>query len=231
MDHLDFVQVKPYDGKYHIYCPESFFALGNREKTKCPDYVFIVPMTSTFTINDMTYVGTVMDLALDESLDPIFMEATKVHLAVSFNKTKLIQEIDEKTYHREITHTVHNGGKWVIMGIIICTLIMVGAASLFFMRHRLIVRSYLNQWSGASGDPEAEPFQHVQYESHPLTGRVRRLSNTSSDEFEDEVARVKFMPGDKPTVQPRHQTSPSATPANEASGSRCKKRDVKRNIS
>ena len=111
LDHLDYVQVKPYDRKYHVYCLDSLFALGNREQTKCPDEVFTVPMTSTFTINDMKYVGAVIDLVLEESLDPIFMEATKIHLTPKVNLTQLAQQIDERRYHRDITHKVYNGAK------------------------------------------------------------------------------------------------------------------------
>jgi hypothetical protein len=51
-DEKDFLQVKIFDGKYHIYCLNSKYSIGKRT-LDCPQRVFTLPLSLTFTLNEV----------------------------------------------------------------------------------------------------------------------------------------------------------------------------------
>ena len=120
-DYREFVQVKTYNGQYFIYCPGSTYTLGNRDPTLCPNDVFTLPLTATFTINDVEYKGAVLDLVYKEKLDPMFMEKANWHLKPSINWTDLIKDLDEQHYHHRSRHAPGAlGTPWIILIIFGC---------------------------------------------------------------------------------------------------------------
>ena len=65
-DEQNFVQVKPHDVQYHIYCPESFVIVeGIRES--CPNDVWTSPMKSNFKIYDVSNNGSRISMVHQET--------------------------------------------------------------------------------------------------------------------------------------------------------------------
>jgi len=58
-DEREYIQVKIYNNMYYIYCPKSSYFIGKR-KVECPNQVFTLPLSLTFTLNDVQYKGNVL---------------------------------------------------------------------------------------------------------------------------------------------------------------------------
>jgi hypothetical protein len=78
-DEKDFLQVKIFDGKYHIYCPYSKYVIGKRV-IDCPQRVFTLPLSLTFTLNEVEYKGNLLKVVYRETADPILTEHINWHL-------------------------------------------------------------------------------------------------------------------------------------------------------
>jgi hypothetical protein len=90
-DEVDYIQVKAYQNRLHIYCPGVEYTLGQTRVVKCPNKVFTLPLTATFTLNNMTYQGRTMNLVYNEKEDPLFKEKLEWHLTPIINWDSLNQ--------------------------------------------------------------------------------------------------------------------------------------------
>ncbi len=84
-DEKSFIQLKAYQNKLYIYCPGSSYTLGGTREVKCPNRVFTLPLTSTFTLNNVTYYGKMMNLVYSEHEDPLLLEKLDWHLTPTVN--------------------------------------------------------------------------------------------------------------------------------------------------
>jgi len=126
MDEHNFIQIKPYNGQYHIYCPESDLTVeGIREK--CPNEVIIFPMRTNFSINHMEFTGSRISLAHQETLDPVFMVKANWHLKPKVNWTSLMMDInatdDFHEFHMPDLHQANN--YWSTIGCVVAIIILV----------------------------------------------------------------------------------------------------------
>ena len=87
-DEENFLQVKPHNGQYFIYCPESTITMQGGSK-KCPDHIFSIPISSNFSINNATFSGSHIGINYQEQMDPIYTFLTNWHLQPSVNWTAL----------------------------------------------------------------------------------------------------------------------------------------------
>jgi len=79
-DEMDFVQVKVSNNMYYAYCPGMEFTYGSSRHVICPNKVFKLPLTATFTLSDITYQRQVMNLVYEENTDPLMIEKVNWHL-------------------------------------------------------------------------------------------------------------------------------------------------------
>jgi len=90
-DELAFVQIKANHNRLHIYCPGQNFTLGEKRVVQCPNKIFTLPLTATFTLNNVTYQGKTMQLVYTEKDDPLMQEKLNWHLTPLFNWDSLNQ--------------------------------------------------------------------------------------------------------------------------------------------
>ena len=93
-DEKEFIQVKFYDNEYHIYCAGSHYSIGKRV-VKCPLKVFTLPLSITFTLNEVEYRGHVLKIIYREQEDPFIKEHVNWHLNPQVNWSNLAGELDE----------------------------------------------------------------------------------------------------------------------------------------
>jgi len=84
-DEVDFVQIKAHGDNFHIYCPGMKYILGDKREVYCPNKVFTLPITATFTLNDVTYRGSILSLVYREQEDPLLNEQIHWHLTPLVN--------------------------------------------------------------------------------------------------------------------------------------------------
>ncbi|OXA45286.1 hypothetical protein Fcan01_19895 [Folsomia candida] len=132
-DESDFIQVKTYNNMFHIYCPGLEFMYGSQRNVKCPNHVFKLPLTGTFTLNNITYKGQAINLVYNEKEDPLMMEKLAWHLTPSvkwdeLNRTmELLTPLDENHWYRFndtnfwIIVALIGGGFAMILGLILHT--------------------------------------------------------------------------------------------------------------
>jgi hypothetical protein len=75
----ELVQVKVYNNMYHIYCAGNMYTLGRRNVT-CPKRIFKLPLSATFTINNIVYRGSVLNIVYHQTEDPMFIDKVEWHL-------------------------------------------------------------------------------------------------------------------------------------------------------
>ncbi len=73
-DEKSFVQLKAYNNKLHIYCPEQDITVSKTRVVKCPNKIFTLALTATFTLNNVTYHGKRMNLVYNGTEDPLLQE-------------------------------------------------------------------------------------------------------------------------------------------------------------
>jgi hypothetical protein len=131
-DEREFVQVKLFGSEYHIYCSGSSYKIGKREM-KCPVSVFALPISLTFTLNDVEYKGNVMKVIYRDPGDPFLKEHLDYHLSPNVNWSSLADEIQEDwdQGQKKILSKVKDlkvfefrGKEWTIVGVIVSTILI-----------------------------------------------------------------------------------------------------------
>ena len=105
----DRVQVRPYLSDVYVYCyPDSIFIFG--ERITCPNYVFKLPLSAKFTINDFTYQGSEQQIISTMFKDRMMMEIINLHVKQPSDshwfKLKTEKEI-EHLHTRAYTHAFY----------------------------------------------------------------------------------------------------------------------------
>lgn len=93
-DEKEFVQVKILDSLYHVYCPGGEYLVGKR-RVKCPDKVFTLPLSLTFTLNEVEFKGNILRVVYKEREDPLFSELVNWHLNPRVNWSHLSEDLNE----------------------------------------------------------------------------------------------------------------------------------------
>ena len=93
-DEKEYIQVKIFNNQYHIYCPNSEYVIGKRT-VECPQKVFTLPLSLTFTLNEVEYKGNVLQIVYREKEDPYLVEHVNWHLNPRIDWSNLTAEIEE----------------------------------------------------------------------------------------------------------------------------------------
>jgi hypothetical protein len=93
-DEKEFIQVKFFDREYHVYCPGTYYSIGIRQ-VKCPLTVFTLPLSITFTLNDVEYKGNILKVIYREREDPFLKEHINWHLKPHLNWSSLVGDLDD----------------------------------------------------------------------------------------------------------------------------------------
>jgi hypothetical protein len=139
-DEYSYVQIKPFHGSNHVYCPGSTLEIFGKNES-CPEEVFLLPMTASFRINGMEYKGSQVHLDHQEKVDPLFTMKTNWQLQPRLNFTDLrnhpllspfrdVQSYSQSQTTQLLMWTV------VALGLIIVTLIVL--LSICYFRNRRI---------------------------------------------------------------------------------------------
>ncbi len=99
-DEKEFIQVKFYDNEYHIYCFGNSYLIGKRE-VKCHQKVFTLPLSITFTLNEVEYNGNILKVIYREREDPLMMEHVNWHLTPQLNWSDLVTEVEKDWENNE----------------------------------------------------------------------------------------------------------------------------------
>lgn len=150
-DKKDFIEVKIFNNFYHIYCPGSVYFIGKRQ-VKCPDKVFTLPLSLSFTLNEVEYKGSVLKIVYKENEDPYLTEHINYHLTPNINWSNLTSEIeaDWKINEERIEDEAkrisvfkfkdEEGLSWTTIGLLILTGIMLifiaTACGFFYMKRK-----------------------------------------------------------------------------------------------
>jgi hypothetical protein len=107
LDYLDFIQVKPLNSEFKVYCPYSNYTIDGIQE-KCPLEVFDLPLYTNFSINDNDFVGSQINVIHHEPLDPLLTVKTNLILKPIMNISSLmvhshlpssIPQIEIQPYH------------------------------------------------------------------------------------------------------------------------------------
>lgn len=93
-DQEDFIQLKYFNEKIYVYCPESTFEIDNR-KTKCPDMPFEIPANQTFKINHYEYHAERIVMKHKMKVDPAMNFRINYDLKPTLNIDKIMNDLDE----------------------------------------------------------------------------------------------------------------------------------------
>jgi hypothetical protein len=95
-DEKHFVQVKPHYGFNQIYCPKRFITIDERMEF-CPEDVFVLPITASFQINNVAYIGSKLQIDRVETIDTWFTMRANGHFQPRINLADLMQDplVDE----------------------------------------------------------------------------------------------------------------------------------------
>jgi len=108
-DEKPFVQVKIYDNQYFVYCPKGTYMIGKRS-VNFPESVFTLPLSLTFTLNEVQYQGNVLKVVYREKEDPMLTQHLNYHLNPRINWSNLTAEyeMDLNESDRKINDEVKN---------------------------------------------------------------------------------------------------------------------------
>lgn len=108
-DERDFVQIKVYNNLYYIYCPGSTYMLGKRNVT-CPQKIFTLPLTATFTVNKVEYKGSVLNIVYQQQEDPLFVDQITWHLDPHVEWDHLEKQVDKewKELEKDLEKSQHS---------------------------------------------------------------------------------------------------------------------------
>jgi hypothetical protein len=146
-DETGFVQVKAYDNKLYLYCPGLNFTLGQTRVVACPNKVFTLPLTATFTLNGVAYQGRTMNMVYNEKEDPLLMEKLEWHLTPLIRWDKLNETFPVFTPLDRDHWNHHQGHHLWILTIVVSTgfgflvLFLAGRKLLGIRRQRRTRRS------------------------------------------------------------------------------------------
>jgi hypothetical protein len=137
-DELNFIQIMPFHGSNHIYCPGNQFEIDGRVQ-KCPESVFLLPMSASFRINDLQYSGSQAVLEHHEMIDPLFTMRANWHLQPSLNLSELRTHplLNTATTVTVPTSTVdmNHPMTWTTMGMTLLVLLLVIALVIAVCRY------------------------------------------------------------------------------------------------
>ncbi|CAG7823372.1 unnamed protein product [Allacma fusca] len=112
-DEKEFVQIKTHNNKFYVYCPGRVYTRGDKTVVKCPNKVFTLPLTHTFTIDDITYRGDILNLIYKEKNEPLLHEKIDWHLTPEDNWDELNKTfpiLTEMDYHH--WNAAHGNSTW-----------------------------------------------------------------------------------------------------------------------
>ena len=148
-DERNFVQVKFYDDEYYIYCAGTHYFIKKR-KIECPPNVFTLPLSLTFTLNEVEYKGSILKLIHREREDPFLKNHINWHLNPHLNWSNIAEELgafwnDEEQAIQEKAKNLkvfefdeNNGWSWTmiiseIFGLMVIIIVMT-VAGLYFTK-------------------------------------------------------------------------------------------------
>ncbi|CAL8134718.1 unnamed protein product [Orchesella dallaii] len=167
-DEHDYARVKVFDNKYFVYCPNGVYFLGKRE-VKCPNYVFTLPLSATFTLNNVEYQGKVLSIVYHQKEDPLFIEKINWHLSAGVKWDNLTEQFEDDWNHNaeevskiEKVHFIYlEENAWWTTGII-GVMLFGSLIAVVLCSHKCV--KYLRARSRITVDkdePKAqEPHQH-----------------------------------------------------------------------
>jgi len=182
-DEKEFVQVKIYDGKYYVYCPGLYYILGKRS-VKCPQSVFTLPLSLTFTLDNVEYRGNVLKVIYRELLDPLLSVHINWHLNTKLDIENLTAQlgkewdanelkIEKESENLKVFEFKENGWSVAEITTTVCGIIF-GLVGLYFLlryaRNRFCKRGkheeqnqqeeHVPLQSVSSQQPESTVIQH-----------------------------------------------------------------------
>lgn len=122
-----FIHVKAYNNFFYVYCPSFSFTFGMTRNVQCPLSVFKLPLSATFTLNNVTFQGQMLNLVYNEREDPLFLEKVTWHLTPLVNWDEL-----NRTFPILSPLNSNHWGRgsdsdfWIIMMAIGCGFILMG---------------------------------------------------------------------------------------------------------
>ena len=92
-DAVDFIQVKPSYGQYHIYCFGNNVTIGTSSQP-CPNQTFLLPITSTFKINSYEIRGNQVSYEHLSEPDPLFSLHANWNLQPDLHLEEIIKSLE-----------------------------------------------------------------------------------------------------------------------------------------
>ncbi|CAG7831007.1 unnamed protein product [Allacma fusca] len=99
-DEKKFIQVKIFENKYFIYCAGSQYTVG-KKNINCPEEVFTLPLSATFTLNEIEYKGSILKIFWREKQDPLLTEQANWQLNPNMKWSNLTAEFDQEWTRNE----------------------------------------------------------------------------------------------------------------------------------
>ena len=92
-DAVDFIQVKPSYGQYHIYCFDNDVTIGTSSQP-CSNQMFLLPITSTFKINSYEIRGNQVSFEHLSEPDPLFSLHANWNLQPDLHLEEIIKSLE-----------------------------------------------------------------------------------------------------------------------------------------
>ena len=151
-DELHYIQIKPYHGSHHIYCPGNTLMVEEKP-LECPNDVFLLPMSASFKINNMLYNGSQVYLEHKEQIDPLFAMKANWNLQPTLNLTDLknhplLPTSDDKEGDSSMISFQNNKLLIITMTINVAVIVtLVTIIILYYCQRRLVVATRIESHS------------------------------------------------------------------------------------
>jgi len=156
-DEYDFVQVKLTKQGYNVYCPYSSLTIAGR-KQPCPFSVFLLPLTSDFSINEHEFVGSRVDIHHEEVHDPDFTLKVNWHIRPTFNWSIFEVPKQEDPVIASHHETLHHYSFGFIAGCLLIIFILIAALVYFVRRKAPMEITVTAQPAGPAVQPAVPDF-------------------------------------------------------------------------
>jgi len=129
----DWVQIKRMYNQYYVYCETSNLTIGQWSDV-CPNYPFVFPFTTTFTINDHLIVGNSMHINHLESEHPIWSVRANWVLKPdkqlqdamqSLQNDSKLKPIEDVPFHHHSSFPAYSSGGALGFILIACTCFLI----------------------------------------------------------------------------------------------------------
>jgi hypothetical protein len=138
-----YVQVKPHHGMLHIYCEGSHITIAGHTQ-ECPREVFVLPIGTTFLINEQEFSGSTVNMEHVTSTDPLFTLKVNTHLKPRIDYKGLLE--DPMAHHEfKFTGSEYNRHyHWenisigMLCGLGALVLILIGIIAKCYFTHKKI---------------------------------------------------------------------------------------------